>query len=323
MMEFAVASGKGGTGKSTVSSTLLLELHRRGHDVIAVDADAEAPNLHLIFGLDNWEFTEEMEEGRVALIDQEKCTGCGRCAEFCSFDAIRRSGEKYVVNKMICEGCMTCVLVCPSKAITMKSVIRGCVRGGKTKYGFPLVGSQLRPGRPNSGRLVTAVKEKARKIAKKNSVLIVDSAAGIGCQVIASIAGANAVVLVAEPTPAGFSDLKRIHRVAKHFMLPSALIVNKHDLNPEITKQILRYAEEENMFVLGLIPYDDTVPRSMAMRKPHIEAHPNSPAARALREIAERFVSEILGRWEAWSRKYKPRKPEPYTPLIITSETNK
>jgi len=323
LMEFVIASGKGGTGKSTVSSTLLLELHRRGYSVVAVDADAEAPNLHLIFGLDNWEFTEEMEEGRVALIIQDKCTGCGKCAELCSFDAIRRAGDKYVVNQMICEGCMTCMLACPSKAIIMKSVIRGYVRGGVTKYGFPLVGGQLRPGRPNSGRLVTAVKEKARKMAGESSVLIVDSAAGIGCQVIASIAGANGVVLVAEPTPAGFSDLKRIHRVAKHFMLPSALIVNKHDLNPEMTKQILRYAEEENMFILGLIPYDDTVPRSMAMRKPHIEAHPDSPATQALREVAERFVKEVLEDWRAWSRRYKPRKPEPYTPLIITSKIDK
>ncbi len=320
VLEIAVASGKGGVGKSTVSSTLILALHRAGRKVVAVDADADAPNLHLIFGVEEWDGEEEFREGFIASILRERCTECGVCAEVCPMDAVEVLEGKHVINPMLCEGCATCILACPEKAIMRRRAVRGILRWGKTPSGIPIVGARLNPGRPNSGRLVEEVKAISRKLGGEDALYIVDSAAGIGCQVISSLAGANAAVLVAEPTPSSFSDLKRVHAVAKGFGLPSALIVNKWDLNPEFAEEIEEYGERENMFILGKIPYDSAVPRSMSIMKPLVEAFPESPASRALMVIAERFIEEVVGEWDEWRFRHAPREIPQYRPIIIKPE---
>ncbi len=318
--EIAVASGKGGVGKSTVSSTLLLVLHRAGWKVVGVDADADAPNLHLIFGMEKWELERDFEEGFIASIVRERCTECGVCAEVCPFDAVEVVGGMHVINPMVCEGCATCILACPEKAILRRRTVRGRLRWGRTKYGFPLAGARLNPGRPNSGRLVEEVKVMSRRLGGDDAVYIVDSAAGIGCQVISSLAGANAAVLVAEPTPSSFSDLKRVHTVAMGFGLPSALIVNKWDLNPAMAEEIEEYGKRENMHILGRIPYDPAVPKSMSIMVPLIEAFPDSPASKALKEISEEFLEEIMGNWDEWRFKHAPRRIPQYRPIIIKPE---
>jgi len=321
VLEVAVASGKGGVGKSTISATLALHLHRAGWDVVAADADADAPNLHIVFGLDEWGEVREYSEGYVARIDYGKCTNCGVCADVCPFKAVSFKGGRYVINSLICEGCVTCSLACPERAISRVRHPTGVLRTGVTRYGFPLVSARLNVGRPNSGRLVTEVKNMAREVAKSSSVIVVDSAAGIGCQVVSSLAGANAVVLVAEPTPASFSDLRRVHKLAKHFMLPSALVLNKVDINPGLSRSIREYALREGIDILGEVPYDDAVPKSMSLRMPVVEAFPNSRASKALIRIAEEFERRVVRGWRDWFRRFKPRKPEPYRPIIIKPPT--
>ncbi len=317
VLEVAVASGKGGVGKSTLSSTLALYLHRRNYKIIAVDADADAPNLHLIYGLTSWEHEEEYIEAWIAEINYDKCTNCGVCAQVCPYEAVRLENNKYVINKVVCEGCLTCTLACPEKAIRRRRTASGKIRWGKTVYGFPLVSARLYVGRPNTGKLVTEVKNKAKEWSSDDTIIIVDSAAGIGCQVISSLAGANAAILVVEPTPASFSDLKRVHMIAKQFVLPSALVINKYDINPDYVDVILEYAENEGIDVLGKIPYDDNVPKAMAQMKPLIELYPDSPASKALLEIARRVEERIIRNWREWFSKYKPRKPVPYKPIIL------
>ncbi len=317
MIEIVVASGKGGVGKSTVSSSFIYHLHLNGRKVVAVDADADAPNLHLIFGVREWRQEREYREGWVARIDYGRCDDCGICARECPFKAISLAGGKYVINEVICEGCLTCSLVCTRRAIYRVRATAGKIRWGVTPYGFPIVGAELTVGRPNSGKLVTEVKALAREVGGQDAVYVVDAAAGIGCQVVSSLAGANGVVLVAEPTPASFADMKRMHRLAKHFMLPSALIINKADINPRFVGTILEYAKNENIDFLGEIPYDDTVPKSMTKMRPLLDTYPNSKAGKALRELAYVFEERVVNDWWNWFRKYRPAKPEPYRPVII------
>ncbi len=322
VVELVVASGKGGVGKSTLTAVLAIELARRGVKLVAADADAEAPNLHLVLGVEKWDDVREHVEGRIAYIVEEKCTGCGLCIKACPFDAIEVVEGKYRINEVVCEGCYTCALVCPEKAIRYrKNIVAGYLRVAKrTVYGFPLVSAEIVPGRPNSGKLVTAVKGVARAILGSEGLLLLDAAAGIGCQVISSMAGAHIAILVAEPTPASLNDLKRAHKLAKHFGLASAVVINKYDLDEDYAGVIEEYARENNMPVLGKIPYDDSVPKSMAQMKPVTELYPDSPASKALREIAYRVYSEILSDWRSWWARYRPKQPEPYVPLLIRPE---
>lgn len=317
MLEIAVASGKGGVGKSTVASSIAFVLARKGIDLVAVDADADAPNLHLIFGIEEWHLEEPYGETMVAEIIQEKCVRCGRCMEECPYDAIDLVNRQYVVNRILCEGCLTCTLVCPAKgAIVRHKLVSGYIRETLTQYGFPLISARLEPGRPNTGKIVSKEKERARARAKKDTVIVVDSAAGIGCQVVSSLAGANASILVVEPTPASFSDLKRVYVLTRHFMQPAALVINKYDINEDFLPQIKSFASENNLEILGMIPYDENIPISMANMKPMIEMFPNSPASKELIKIGEK-VHEIVVNWREWYMKYRPKKPMPYRPQII------
>ena len=321
-VELVVASGKGGTGKSTFTSSLAVIASRRGIPLVAADADAEAPNLHILLGVEEWDEEEPYTEGRIAYIREDLCTQCGVCAEVCPLGAVELVGGRYRINPFICEGCITCSINCPERAIRYRFRVRaGTIRvRRRTSYGFPLVSGEIVPGRPNSGKLVTEVKNRAHKILEGDGLILVDAAAGVGCQVISSLTGAHLAVLVAEPTPAGLSDLVRIHRLTKHFLIAPMLVVNKYDISSEMLEEILAYARRENIPLMGLIPYDPAVPRSMARGRPVVEEYPESPAARAIREAAERVISEAVLDWRGFRRKYRPRKPEPYIPRIIRPE---
>jgi len=323
VLEIVIASGKGGVGKSTVSSSFLYHLSKKGRKVVATDADVEAPNLHLIFGINKWDKVKEYKEGWVAKINYNRCDNCGICAKECPFRAIRFDGDKYHINEVICEGCLTCSLVCPRRAVYRTRTVEGVIRAGYTPYGFPLVDAKLRVGRPNSGKLVTEVKGLAKEIGGNEAVYIVDAPAGIGCAVVSALAGSHGVVLVVEPTQASFEDAKRMHRLAKHFMLPSALIINKADINPEFVKEIMEYTKNENILYLGNIPYDDVVPKSMAEMKPLLEYAPESKAAKALIQLSTLFEERIVKGWRQWFRNYRPKKAEPYIPLIIKPSEQK
>lgn len=295
-MQIAIASGKGGVGKSSVAASLIYLL-KDEYSLIAVDADADAPNLDLLFGVEMWEEEKELIGAKVARINTSTCIRCGICAERCPYDCIKIVDGDYVVNELTCEGCGVCKLVCPVEGvITLEEVRSGIVRKTTTKYGFPLISAQLDVGRPNSGKLVTEEKEWAKRIMKEKGIehMIVDSAAGIGCQVIASLGGADVAILVAEPTPASLSDVQRAYKVVQHFREPAYLIINKADINPGFTG-LEEWAEKEGIPILGRIPYDRAVPESMSMLKPVVEAFPEAKASKAIVEIAETIKKEILG----------------------------
>jgi len=162
-------------------------------------------------------------------------------------------------NKYLCEGCGTCALVCPTKAISLKKVKNATLRIANTSFGFSLVSAQLEVGESGSGKVVSEVRKKAEEIGTNQNadVILIDGAPGIGCPVIASLQGADVVVAVTEPTPSALSDLSRLVALTKHFRIETKLVINRYDLNPQMTESIKQYAEEQNLQIISTIPYDE------------------------------------------------------------------
>ncbi len=264
-MKIVVASGKGGTGKSMFASSLAL-LFSETKKVVACDCDVDAPNLGLWLGVTTYDSVEPISTSEKAKIDPEKCIGCGKCFENCAFRAIEKiNNSTYVINPLLCEGCGVCQLVCPAKAIDLTPIMNGEIRIKKTKWGFPLVSGQLKPGEAGSGKIVQELRKRADKLA--HDIMILDSAAGIGCPVIASITGCDYAILVTEPTPSGFSDLERILEIVNHFKVPYGIVLNKWDINPKISQKIEEWSGEK---LLGKISYDRGVVDSIVNLKPVI-----------------------------------------------------
>lgn len=259
MKKLVIISGKGGTGKSSVMASLALLLSKE-KKIVGVDCDVDAPNLGLCLSVKDKDFKfEEVETSYKARIDKKKCIGCGKCKEVCRFSAISIDEKgKPDIDRFSCEGCGACSLVCPVKAIKLEKVKDGKIGVAETKYGFNLVSGQLKMGESGSGKIVYLTKEKARELAEKEgaSFILIDSAAGTGCPVIASVQGSDFVIAVTEPTQTAFHDLKKSLLVVEHFKIPYGLIINKFDVNKNVSEKIEIFAREKNIPLLGKIPYD-------------------------------------------------------------------
>ena len=184
--------------------------------------------------------------------------------EACNFRAIWKD-DTFRIDPLLCEGCGTCELVCPVNAVELKPVENGEVRIKKTEYGFPLISGQLYPGESGSGKVVEELKKRAEEF--DHEVMILDSAAGIGCPVIASVRGCDFAVLVTEPTPSGFSDLKRILRIVNHFRIPYGVAINKWNINPKLSNEMEKWSKDR---FLGKISYDKKVIEAIVNLKPVI-----------------------------------------------------
>ncbi len=256
--QLVVISGKGGTGKTSVVAAFAA---LAGGAVLA-DCDVDAADLHLVLqptlGAER-DFTGCEQ----AAIDPAACTGCGRCAEVCRFAAVLADDDTYTVDPIACEGCGLCARVCPAAAVAMTPVVNGAWSVSETRFG-PLVHARLGVAEDNSGKLVTLVRNEARAVAEQRGIelVIVDGAPGIGCPVIASLTGADAVLLVTEPSVSGRHDLGRVLQVVKQFRLPFAVCVNKADLNPGMTQRIRGEAGESGAAFVATVDYDPDVTRA-------------------------------------------------------------
>jgi MinD superfamily P-loop ATPase len=277
-MNIAVASGKGGVGKSMLASSLAM-LFVKENKIVAIDADVDAPNLHLWLGEDEkWDEIKKVSTNERPIIDLKKCIGCGQCVEICAFSALNLKKKKPVLNEYFCEGCGACEVICPAKAIKMKPIINGEIKIKKNVHGMPLVSAQLYPGQTGSGKIVDLIKEKAEGF--DHEMLVIDSPAGIGCPVIAALNGVDFVVLVTEPTPSGFSDLKRVLTIVNHFKIPYQVVINKWDLNKKESAKIENWAKNK---ILGKISYDQKIFQAIASLTPIMDT--SLPAKKEIETI--------------------------------------
>ncbi len=286
MKQLVILSGKGGTGKTTVAAALA-HLASRELPVVLADADVDAANLELV--LDPVKQEEHgFMGGQVAVIDPEKCTTCGICAEVCRFDAVTPGDEAYRVDPLACEGCASCYYQCPDEAIDLEEQHAGMWFRSDTRFG-PLFHAHLFAGQENSGKLVTLVKQQGRLRAVDTGaeLLLVDGPPGIGCPVISASAGADMALHVVEPTVSGMHDLERILGTTDHFGVPSLVAINKADLNLARCEGIAAFCAERGVKVVGRIPYDTVVTEAMVHGQP-------------VTDYADGTVTEALG--EMWSR---------------------
>ena len=278
MKQLLILSGKGGTGKTTVAGALIKLSLARAY----ADCDVDAPNLHL-------SMTQTGEAERLdyygmpkAQIDAEICIGCGQCEENCRFDAIVCENG-YVVDPFSCEGCGVCEAICPVNAVSMNPAIAGeqmLYRAAHSVFST----AQLKMGSGTSGKLVTEVKKRMlSSLLPETELAIIDGSPGIGCPVIASLSGVSMVLIVAEPSVSGISDMERIIRTAEIFHTQLCVCVNKADVNYELTRQIERFCEEKHIPFVGTIPYDPQAVTAINDGITIVEI--DCPSGRAVRQI--------------------------------------
>ncbi len=291
MKEIVIISGKGGTGKTSLTACLAA---LAGRPVVA-DCDVDAADLHLVLN-PRIKKTEDFVGGRMAAILPCKCNSCGKCLKICRFGAVTRNEGKfpeYAIDPIACEGCGVCSYFCPEKAIEFKPSVNGQWFISDTDYGS-MVHARLGTAEENSGKLVTLVRSQAKTIAEKENApyIIVDGPPGIGCPVIASVTGVDAVLVVTEPTMTGKHDLERVLELVKHFKTPSYLCINKFDINTEMSKAIKEKAVTNGMTVVGRIHYDRAVTEAQVKRLPVVE-FADTLAARDIRDTWNNLVREI------------------------------
>ena len=279
MKQLVVISGKGGTGKTT----LVASFSALAQNKVLADCDVDAADLFLLFEPKIKE-KGDFCGGRKPEVDEERCTGCGTCTELCRFNAIQDGKVDYVE----CEGCGLCALACPEEAIRMVAALSGWWYRTETKNG-PMVYAQLKIGEENSGKLVAEVRERAKRFAEGEELVIIDGPPGVGCPVISSITGADLALVVTEPSASGLHDLERAVGLCRHFQVPVKVCINKVDINPSKTKEIEEYCQREGIEVVGKIPFDRKVIEALVEGKSPLE-YPT-----AAREEIERVWERVKG----------------------------
>ncbi len=284
--ELVVVSGKGGAGKTTLTASLACVMDNK----VIVDADADAANMHILLK-PRVRLKELFKGNPKAVIDVEKCIKCDKCRELCRFDAIYIDDTgSYYVNELKCDSCELCIIACPVDAIKMKQVYSGEWYESDTPYGI-MVHAKLYPGAENSGNLVTMVKHRGKLVAEEKGLkyILVDGSPGIGCPVISTISGADFVIIVSEPTPAGIHDLERVKRLCDSFKVKYGIVINKFDLNMEKTNEIEDFASKFNIPLLGKIPFDEDIPRVITqLEMPYVKC-------KTVKDAVDRIYESVMG----------------------------
>ena len=260
-MIISVASGKGGTGKTTVATNLAFSL---GTNVQLLDCDVEEPNAHLFLNpnIDK----KEIAYTPVPEIDEDKCTYCKKCADICRFNAIAVLSDTILVFSELCHSCGGCMEVCPEKAITEAGRELGVIETGKAgdvAFGHGL----LRIGEAMSPPLI----KKVRDYVRPDSINIIDAPPGTSCPVIAAMKGVDFVLMVTEPTPFGLHDLELAVEAVKLLGLPHGLVINRSDIGNNAVKE---YAEKENIPILMEIPFDRKIAEAYSNGRLIVQAMP-------------------------------------------------
>ncbi|MFP4017100.1 MAG: 4Fe-4S binding protein [Halanaerobiales bacterium] len=286
MRKITVISGKGGTGKTTVVSNLAA----LADNLVLADCDVDAPNMHLLMQPDIQE-DKVFISAKLAVKDKNKCINCGKCREACRFNAV---DEEFEINPIKCDGCGVCVYICPEGALRLEEQETGHIFISTTRFA-PMVHARLKAGAENSGKLVSRVRDFADKIAeeKGKDLVLVDGSPGIGCPVIASLKGIDYSLVVTEPTLSGLSDLKRVLEVTKLFDINAFVIINKYDINKDISQKIEQYCVKNNVEVIGRISFSPLINQAMREGKLLVNMFPDSIPASEINAIWSEISGQI------------------------------
>jgi MinD superfamily P-loop ATPase len=263
----AIASGKGGTGKTAVATALAQTLARTGLSVSCLDCDVEAPNAHIFLRPDFLE--SKPVEMLIPQVDATLCSGCGECARVCQFHAIVVLGGQTLVFPELCHGCGSCTLVCPEGAINEMSRTMGILKGGLSLDGINFGHGVLNVGEPMAVPVITQLKK--WRDYKDAEVVILDSPPGASCPVVESIRGANFVLLVTEPTPFGLHDLHQAYELTRELDIPAGVIINRDGIG---NSDVEGYCREVGLPVLLRIPLEREIGEGLAQGKTLLEIHP-------------------------------------------------
>ncbi|MFO7896289.1 MAG: 4Fe-4S binding protein [Candidatus Cloacimonadales bacterium] len=277
MKEIVVISGKGGTGKTSITASLAI---LGGSDVVVADCDVDAADMHLLLQ-PAVKQQEDFFSGVLAQIDPKQCLNCGKCAEICRWQAIELVAAAHQVQAIDCEGCGYCARICPTSAISMPEQKVGKWMISEIKSSAKMVHAALGIAAENSGKLVAKVKNEAKQIAvdEQKSFVLVDGSPGVGCPVVSSLSGADLVILVTEPSVAGIHDLKRVYQLVEKFKIPALCIINKYDINSQKAEELYTFLQQNNIALLAEIPYDENFTRAMTLGKTIVEHDPDGIGA--------------------------------------------
>jgi MinD superfamily P-loop ATPase len=286
--EIVIISGKGGTGKTSLTASLASLFSGK----VMVDCDVDAANLHLILNPGKIVRQSDFTGGKKADIDSGRCTKCGICIDSCRFDAI---SPDFIIDPFMCEGCGACYALCPAGAVKFSEHSAGTWYVTDIGNNERFVYAEMLPGEDNSGKLVAAVRNEAKVEAKAagNSLIIIDGPPGIGCPVISSITGTKLVIVVTEPTPAGVHDLERVIALTVHFRIKTAVVVNKCDINPLLLNTVKDYCTRNNIDFLGEIPFEPAITEAQKSGKAIIDYNSECKASVAIKDIFKRLQTMV------------------------------
>jgi MinD superfamily P-loop ATPase len=287
LKQLTVLSGKGGTGKTTLTAALAV----LAKNAVVADCDVDAPDLHMLLQPEVIEM-QQFKGSKLAVIDEDKCVRCGLCREKCVFEAVTSDLK---VDAIACEGCGVCAAVCPADAVTLVERVSGSAYISRTRCGF-MSHAMLHPGEANSGKLVTLVRQNARLLAERENrnLIIIDGSPGVGCPVIASITGVDAGLVVTEPTLSGIHDLERVLRLLDHFRVAPFVCVNMYDINEFNTEKIVNFCGENGVEVVGRIPFSPKVTEAMVNGKTIVEYFPKGAVAKEVENVWKKISSSLL-----------------------------
>jgi MinD superfamily P-loop ATPase len=283
-MRIVVASGKGGTGKTTIATGLALVLAQAGPAPLFLDCDVEAPNAH--FFLEPRLAHRQDVNLPIPRVVLDQCTFCGRCAEVCQYHAIAVIKRNVMVFPELCHGCGSCTLNCPERAIVEEAHPIGVLERGEAAKGITFARGTLNIGEPMASPVIRQLKQWITPT--QGQTVIVDAPPGTACPVVEAMHGADLVLLVTEPTPFGLHDLRLAVDLTRQLDLPAAVVINRDGIGDG---QVTRFCEGAGLPVLMRIPFDRDLAEGLARGRPLPEI---GPAYRAqLQTLADRLLEEV------------------------------
>lgn len=283
MKQISIISAKGGVGKTVISAAFACLAKQS----VLVDCDTETTDLKMILGAVS-SSSQEVKTIQRVHIEEDECIRCGLCKALCHFDAVTNSFGVYQIQDEHCQACDLCLKACPVNAIKHVKSEQNKWGEADSRFG-KLVYAQLALGEDLNGSLITILRDRARELAEeqKQELILIDGPPAVGFAVASAIAGADMAVVVLEPVPSAIHDLHKSQQLAERYEIPTVCLINKSDLNPEMTEQIKDYCKENGIPLIGEIPFDVLFMEAQLASKSLIEQAPNSVSSLLLKQSFE------------------------------------